>query len=86
MFGAPGQQAANGVRVLYVEVLKALYGMLQSSLLYYKKWVKDIEKEGFVVNPYDPCVANKMVDGKQQMICFHVDDCKLSHVDPKVND
>jgi len=27
-----------------------------------------------------------MVDGKQQTILYHVDDCKLSHVDPKVND
>ena len=38
------------------------------------------------MNPYDPCVANRMVDNKQQTVCFHVDDCKLSHVDPKAND
>jgi hypothetical protein len=27
-----------------------------------------------------------MIDGSQMTICFHVDDCKLSHVKPKVMD
>jgi hypothetical protein len=35
---------------------------------------------GFALNP---CVAN---DGEQMTICFHVDDWKLSHRDPKVLD
>lgn len=38
------------------------------------------------MNPYDACVWNKDINGKQLTICFHVDDCKVSHVDPKVND
>jgi hypothetical protein len=75
----------NGRKILYVEMLKALYGMLQSSLLYYKKFRKDIESIGFVVNPYDPCVANRIVNGKQHTVTWHVDDLKSSHVDPKVN-
>jgi hypothetical protein len=41
---------------------------------------------GFTPNPYEPCVQNRIVNGKQQTICFHVDDCKVSHIDPKVND
>jgi hypothetical protein len=32
------------------------------------------------------CLDNKMVNGKQLTIVFHVDDCKLSHVDSKVLD
>ena len=76
----------NGTKVLYVEMLKALYGMLQSSLLYYKKFRKDIESIGFVINPYDPCVANRIVNGKQHTVTWHVDDLKSSHIDPKVND
>jgi hypothetical protein len=71
--------------VLYVEVLKALYGMLQASLLFYKKLGKDLEEIGFTVNPYDPCVANRIVNGKQHTVTSHVDDLKSSHVDPKVN-
>jgi hypothetical protein len=73
-------------KVLYVMMVMALYGMLQSSLLYYKKFRKDIESIGFKVNPYDPCVANRMVNGKQHTITWHVDDVKSSHVDPRVND
>ena len=76
----------NGKKVLYVLVEKAIYGMLQSSLLYYKKFRKDIEGIGFKVNPYDPCVANRIVNGKQHTITWHVDDLKSSHVDSKVND
>jgi hypothetical protein len=40
-------------KVLYVRMLKALYGMLISSILYYKKFRKDIEGIGFEVNPYE---------------------------------
>ena len=68
-------------KILYVKMLKALYGMLKSSLLYYKKFRKDIEEIGFEVNPYDPCVANRMVNGKQHTIVWHVDDLKCSHVE-----
>ena len=34
------------------------------------------------MNPYDPCVANMMVKGKQMTVVWHVDDLKLSHADP----
>ena len=76
----------KGRKILYVVMDMALYGMIQSSLLYYNKFVKDIKKIGFVLNPYDPCVANRMVNGKQHTLTWHVDDIKSSHVDPKVND
>jgi hypothetical protein len=45
-------------------MLMALYGMLIASILYYKKFRKDIESIGFEVNPYDICVANRRVQGK----------------------
>ena len=79
-------KAKGNHKVLYVEMLKALYGMLQSSLLYYKKFRKDLEEIGFKINPYDPCVANRIIQGKQHTITWHVDDLKSSHVDPRVND
>ena len=75
----------NGKKVLYVKVLKALYGMLVASLLWYTKFKKELEGCGFKFNPYDPCVANKTVNGKQHTIRFHVDDLMCSHVDPEVN-
>ncbi|CAJ1937353.1 unnamed protein product [Cylindrotheca closterium] len=76
----------NGKRVIYVRVLRAIYGMLQSSLLFYNQFQNDLEAKGFVFNPHDPCVANKVVNEKQQTIRLHVDDLMSSHMDPKVND
>ena len=73
-------------KVLYVRMLKALYGMMITAILYYKKFRKDIKSIGFEVNPYDICVANRMVNGKQHTVTWYVDDVKSSHVDPKVND
>ena len=37
--------------VLYVQILMALYGMLISSILFYKKFRADRESIGFEVNP-----------------------------------
>jgi hypothetical protein len=58
---------------------------MMASLLYYKKFSKSLTNIGFKFNPYNPCVANKQMSGSQMTICFHVDDCKLSHKSPKYN-
>ena len=42
----------NDKKVLYVSMLKPLYGMLKASLLYYKQFVSDIKEIGYVINPY----------------------------------
>ena len=76
----------NGKKVLYTEVLQAIYGMLQSALLAYKKLRKDLKTDGFVFNPYDLCVANKKIDGENLTVLFHVDDLKVSHKDRRVVD
>jgi hypothetical protein len=39
---------------------------------------------GFTINPYDSCVANKIINGCQCTIVWHVDDLKISHVKPSV--
>ncbi len=58
--------------------------MMKSALLFYRKLVADLTSLGFKINPYDPCVANKVINGKQMTICWHVDDLFIGHVDPKV--
>jgi hypothetical protein len=73
-------------KVLIVECLNVVYGTMVAALLYYKKFVKSLTKQGFKLNPYDGCIANKIVKGKQITICFHVDDCKISHECTKVVD
>ena len=67
--------------MLYVRLSKALYGLLQSALLFYRKLRSELEDHGFTVNPYDPCVANKMINCKQMIVTWHVDDLKISHMD-----
>ena len=36
------------------------------------------------MNPYDWCMANKMVNGKQLAVVWHVDDLKASHQEMEV--
>jgi hypothetical protein len=74
------------MKQLLVQFQKALYGTMAASLLYYRKFVKSLMDVGFIINPYDPCVANKIIEGKQMTNCFHVDYCKLSHRKKKVID
>ena len=40
-----------------------------------------MESQGFIVDPCDPCVTNKMINGHQFTVVWHVDDLKCSHVD-----
>jgi hypothetical protein len=74
----------NGVKVLYARLIKALYGCVKSALLWYDLFYNHLKDMGFVLNPYDSCVANCMIDGKQCTIAWYVDDTKISHVNPDV--
>ena len=74
----------KGNTIIYVKLNKVLYGLMEAAIMFYEKLLKDLEKKGFKTNPYDPCVANKIINGSQFTIVIHVDDLKLSHKDPKV--
>ena len=43
-----------------------------------------LKQIGFELNPHDPCVANKVINGKQCTIAWYIDDTKISHVDSQV--
>ena len=43
--------------------------------------MEDLEAYGFIINPYDPCMANKMLGGKQLTVCWNMDDLKISCTD-----
>ena len=60
-----------------------MYGLLRRALQFYKKLVADLKSVGFELNPCEPCVANKTVNWTRMTVCWHVDDLKVSHVDPK---
>ena len=72
----------KGEQVMYMELLKALYGTLRAARLFWQKLSKQlIDEWGFIPNKYDDCVVNKMVNGQQMTVVWHVDDLKVSHVD-----
>jgi hypothetical protein len=39
-----------------------------ASLLYYWKLCKSLMDIDFVINPYDPCLANKNIEGEQMTV------------------
>ena len=63
-----------------------IYGTMLASLLNYYKFFKTLKLNKFNMSPYDPCVANLLVNGLQESIRFNVDYFKLIHKYPKAND
>jgi hypothetical protein len=74
----------NGKPVIYVKLAKALYGTLQAARLFWQNLSSFLIAEGFEMNPYDECVVNKIINGKQCTMVWHVDDLKISHVEEQV--
>ena len=67
--------------MIYTELDKALYGNIQVALLFWKKANGYLVKNGFVADLYDTCVVNRMINGKQMTIGWHMDNLKISHMD-----
>jgi hypothetical protein len=76
----------NGKPVIYCELLKALYGTLRAARLFWEKMRDKLSEWGFEPNPYDHCVMNKTVNGRQLTVAWHVDDIKVSHMEVAVVD
>jgi hypothetical protein len=74
---------SNNHPILYAKLQKALYGCLSSALIFYEKFLGDLQTHGFDIYPYDPCVANKTIKVDQFTLTWHIDDIKMSHKDPK---
>jgi hypothetical protein len=75
-----------GQKVMLVLCLNAVHGTMVEALFYYKKVMKSLTKQGYKINPYNGCVANKVVKGRQVTISFHIDDRKRSHKSSAVID
>ena len=54
----------NSRKLLYVQVLRALYRMFIAALLWCKQYKLDLEKQGIKFNPYYVCFVNKIVNKK----------------------
>ena len=76
----------RGYKLMYGKLNKAVYGTLLGSILFYKKLATQLHKWDFIMNPYDACTWNKMVNGKQLTIQYFIDDLHISCVDGKAID
>ena len=74
----------KGKKVLFARANKAIYGTLKAALLFWKKLKGQLEEWGFEQNKYDPCTMNKIINGRQATIVWHVDDLKISHCEKDV--
>ena len=66
------------------EITKPFYIIMKTALLWYRTFLNCLKADGFKINKYDPCIENKMINGKQRTVCWYVDDTKISHVDKDV--
>jgi hypothetical protein len=78
------EEDRRGKPVLYVTLKKALYGTLQAAILFWKDITGTLTDMGFVIDPYNMCIANKTINGQQCTTAWHVDDLKISHMDGQV--
>ena len=71
---------------LDLRILKAIYGMIESALLWYELYLGVIKDMELQLNTYDMCVANKDINGEQWTIAYYLNDNKVSHVEQYVID
>jgi len=74
----------HGKPMLDVQLKKALYRTLQAALLFSKLLSETLQEWGFALNPYEKCVVNEIIEGKQCMLIWHIDDLKISHANKNV--
>jgi hypothetical protein len=68
---------------MVVKLKKALYGCVEAALLWHEHLKATLLADGFVQNPHDACVYNKVDEtGKQCTIVVHVDDLLITSENP----
>ena len=64
----------NGVKVLYLRLIKALYGCMESALLWYDLYSKTLKSQGLLINPYYRYIENSTIQDKQCTVVWYVND------------
>ncbi|CAJ1967521.1 unnamed protein product [Cylindrotheca closterium] len=68
----------TGKKLLYVRLKPALYGCIKSAMLWWLMLSELLIEDGFKLNLYDLCVANKTLScGTKITICWYVDHLKI---------
>ena len=63
----------KGCKIMYDEFLKAIYGKMDSVLLFWVKLSTDLERWRLRINWYDWCAMNIDIEGKQCTILWNID-------------
>ena len=66
-----------------VKLKKALYGCIQSAVLWFNELSSTIEGMGFVKNPYDLCSFRRIADRDECYVLVYVDDLLITSSDNK---
>ena len=74
----------NWQKVLYMLLVCAINGCIESALHWYKLYSETLLEKCFELNPYDKCVSNKMVNGKRYFLVKYLDKNKLTHMEAKL--
>ena len=64
----------NSKGCLFGKLLKALYGCIQASKLWFNNLVRFLKSEGYEHSPTDPCVMRKIEGKKIFLLLIYVDD------------
>ena len=70
--------------MLYLQDLNAIYGIIKAALIFYWIFFGNINTIGLNINPYDPCVENKVVNINQMTVMWHVNDIKVIQKSKKI--
>ena len=71
----------NRLKVLYLWLLKALYGCMEYVLVCYDLYIFVLKYYRFIINPYDRFTANSVMIDKQYTIAWYVYGNMLSHIE-----
>ena len=68
----------NGQKSMYGKLNKAKYGTLLGAILFYEKLAVKLHDWNYIMNPYDACTFNNMVNGRQITVQYFIDDMHIS--------
>ena len=71
----------NKEAIVCATLQKYLYGFLIIALLLYLKLLWGLEGLVFIMNPYDTCGDNKVINGKHITITWNINYLKISHAE-----
>ena len=76
----------TGKLAICLECTNVTHGTLKAALSFHGAFAKNTEAVGFELNPHDGCTANKIANGKQMTMLWHVEDAKASHEDMETSE